>query len=118
MSISTRTQIWLIFSGLGLLATWYGLSGRARLRAIFRPEIEITDTIALEDIRGARAGETVEPTDDLTLVRHTVEKGDSWARIARRYGVLDYNELARHHGYLHLRPGMVIEIPPELRERP
>jgi len=115
---SPRTLIAIVAACLSLAALAYGLGDQGRLNALFRTEVDLGSTRALESIRGARAGEMVTPRDAPELVRHRVVSGDTWWRIAKTYGVLDHNELARHHDFVPLKPGMMIEIPPELREAP
>jgi hypothetical protein len=114
--LTSRTIIGGVAVLLSGCALVYGLGDQRRLTALFRTEVSLSDTVALEGVRGARAGEMVTPREAVELVRHRVVAGDTWWRIAKQYGVLDYNELARHHDFVPLKPGMVIEIPPELRE--
>ncbi|MDJ0840694.1 MAG: LysM peptidoglycan-binding domain-containing protein [Acidobacteriota bacterium] len=115
--ITKRTTIWLTMAVLIAVASWYGLGGRADLRALFEDRVDITETEPLEKISGARAGAPVAPRDELGRVEYTVQKGDNWVRIAKKYGVDDYNELMQHNGYVDLKPGMLIEIPAEMRNR-
>ena len=115
--INKRTTLWLTLAVFILAASWYGLSGRDGLRRLFEDRVEITETTPMEKISGARAGVPVAPRDDLARVEHTVVAGDNWTRIAKKYGVADYNELSAHNGHVKLKPGMVVDIPAELRNR-
>lgn len=110
-----RYSLLLSLVALVLVAAWLGLSRRAVLSELFEQKSVSWDVTNLQDIQGRRAGSPVAPTDPLRIVRYTVVAGDSWSTIAKRFNIDDYNELARYHNFINLKPGMVLEIPPEIR---
>ncbi len=72
----------------------------------------------LEDIEGAAAGKRVTRPILRQANIHRVERGDTWWGIARKYRVKDSKALARFNNDVPLVPGVEIEIPESLVERP
>ena len=107
---------WVLLLLLGAFAVLFGSRWNAGLADLFGDRINITEGQPIEAIRGARAGKPVAVKSQLKTIRHQVVRGDSWSKIAKKYAVADYNELARYHHFIPLKPGMVLEIPAELRE--
>jgi nucleoid-associated protein YgaU len=117
VTVSTRYFIaWCI--ALFALTMLFAVRGRARLVNVFDSRVEVSAAQPIERIRGGMAGPAVtvaaEPEDSSYLV----QPGDSWSRIAKKKGINDYNALAEHNDYRKLEPGITIQIPAELMERP
>ena len=106
----------LIFAACAAAVVFVGTVYGSTIADVFEPKHQITAAQSLSGIRGAKAGDPVHLDPLPERVTYQVQKGDSWSRIAKKYGIRDYNELANHHSYMPLKPGMVIEIPKFLLE--
>ena len=70
--------------------------------------------LTMDDFR-ERVKDILEKSDDTNVVEYTVVRGDSLARIARRYGTT-WQELAAYNGIANpslIRVGQIIRIPGE-----
>ena len=75
--------------------------------------------LTMDDFR-ARVQAILEKSDDTKVVEYTVVRGDSLARIARRYGTT-WQELAAYNGIANpslIRVGQIIRIPGENAPEP